>query len=380
MHVLVSNVVDVFINAKDSATNFVIGDLAAVGVHDLRINTTASFVTARTIDLDTRIGNAASNIAVHDLLNQYADPQNPTQTITQHGATIANSTTGLTTYLLGFASSDTLTFRHHGGSINVDPLGFVSGAFVFDTTSRGAALADAINITTPARLGGINLAMSNAAGDVLITTVGYTSFKIQGDRTIDSLNLDVSAPLSGANTLLLDASALNGVFTVHMLGAAAAIDHLTLSKAGPNADVYIYGQNTTTDVLFGTGKLADIQHDATVSKVRLSVDNDQATVGSILTLNATTFGSWIIPTLAGVFPKLNFSELWGPMEVFRGRGRQVSARCDPADYHRFDDPQCIVCGSGFSIHCRLDFAACTDRQFFRLRWAANLPATDPSSG
>ena len=62
---MMSNFGDVFVSAQDSSTNFTVGDLAAAGIQQLTLNIVASFSTARTIDFDTRYGNAASVVAVH---------------------------------------------------------------------------------------------------------------------------------------------------------------------------------------------------------------------------------------------------------------------------------------------------------------------------
>ena len=171
--------------------------------------------------------------------------------------------------------------------------------------------------------------MANNGGDVLITLTDYTSFRVQGDTVLDSLNIDVSAATTGETTVDLDASSVQGLFTLHLLGNATAIHHVTLHKAGPQADVRIFGNTSTTDVLFATGQLGLIQHDASVSNVRLTIDNSSAPAASILTLTATTFGNWIIPALDGVSPHLNISALRAGMEIFAGAGDQFQLDVTP---------------------------------------------------
>ncbi len=318
VHLSISNIGDVFVSAQDSNTNFTLGDLAAVGVHDLTLNIVAAFTTTRTIDLDTRIGNAPSTVALHDFVHEYEDPQNAGVTITEHGATIANSTTGLTALMLGFGGNDTMTLRHHGGTLDFDPLAFTSGHFILDTSARNAGQAEALSITLASR-DNPTITMLNDAGYVLLTMTSHASFKILGSTALDSLSLHVEAAQSGANTMSVDASSLHGQLKLYMLGDDLAVDHLTFSKAASDTDTYIYGQDTTTDLMFGTGQLARIQHDVYASNVQLSIDNSAAAVGGYFKLTATTFGNWLIPTL-GASAHLNFSGLRSDMEIFAAAG------------------------------------------------------------
>ena len=319
VHLITTEVDEVIINARDSATSFTFGDISIAGVTELTLNMVTPFPTTRMIDIDTRVNNLPSNILIDDYTGQVEDPLRPGTMIAAQGAVILNTTTGLTTRLFGWRGNDTLTLRHHGGSMNVEPLAFPGGQFVFDTSSRLPGQADDINIITPSRAGGIDLKMTNASGDVLITTTNYVSFRIKGDTVLDSLNLDVSAALSGANMLTLDASSLRGDLTVHMLGDATAIDHIILSHAGPDANVSIFGQNTTTDFQLATGQLQWIRHDVFASNVQLAVDNSQAPLPNILWVTATTFGEWLIPAL-GTSIQLDFSNLKREMVIYAGAG------------------------------------------------------------
>ena len=121
---------------------------------------------------------------------------------------------------------------------------------------------------------------------------------------------------------------VHGVFTVHMLGTIAAIDHVTLSKAGTQADVSVFGQTSTTDLTFGTGQLQWIRHDVFASNVQLTIDNDEAPLANILTLNATTFGQWLVPAL-GTMVQLSFSNLRSSMEIFAGAGDRFQLDVTP---------------------------------------------------
>jgi len=329
VHIVFSNFDNVYFDASFAPTNVTMEDLSAAGVQQLTLDLVSPYPTSRLVDLDTHFANASTTIGIHDYAHQVPDPQHSGQTITAHDAEIVNSTTGLTTRLLGFHANDTLTLRHHGGSITVDPLAFTSGNFVFDTFNRPANQPDSIFITTPGRADG-HMVLKDSYRDVLLTFSQYSSFLIKGDKVLDTLRIDVGAATSGANTIEIDASSVHGTLNVNMLGAASAINHITLSEAGRQADVSIFGQNTTSDLLFGVGKLSAIRHDVFASNVRLTVDNDHAEVGSILTLDGTTFGNWIIPTLAGETPHLTFSGLRGEMEIFAGAGDRFQLDVTPS--------------------------------------------------
>ena len=345
VHLITTNVDEILIHARDSATSFTFGDVSVAGVTELTLNMVSPFPTTRMVDIDTRVGNLPSTIAINDYTGQVEDPLRPGTMITAQGAVIVNSTTGLTTHLFGWRNDDSLVVRHHGGSIDVSALAFTSGNFTFDTTNRLAGQAESISITTPSRVGGIDLVMTNSSGDVLIATTPYLDFRIKGSTPLDSLNLYVSAATSGANTLTLNASSVKGVFTVHALGTAAAINHIRLSHVGPQADVSILGQSTTTDLivgadqppfrpnppfdpLIGTGQLQLIRHDVFASNVQLTIDNTNAPLANILTLNETTFGEWLVPAL-GTLVQLNFSNLRGEMQIFAGAGDRFQLDVTP---------------------------------------------------
>ncbi|MFO0911592.1 MAG: MBG domain-containing protein [Pirellulales bacterium] len=329
VHLLMSHFGDVFISAQDSSTNFIVGDLSVAGITQLTMNLVAAFSTARSIDLETRAGSLSANVAVHPFENSHPDPQEPTKTVIEHGADIVNSTTGLAVRVIGFGGADRLTLRAHGGSLDFDPLGFTSGNFILDTSTRATSVGETVSIVLPGRADG-QIVVSNVGGDVLMTVAGYTSFRIQGETVLDTLNVDVGAALSGANTVTVDASSVHGVFNLRMLGDASAIDHLTLSHVSPDASVSIFGQNTTSDLLFGTGQLALIQHDVNISNVQLAVDNSSATVGSLLNVNPTTFGSWVLPAIPGVTPQLIYSGLHGLMSIKAGAGDNFNLEATPA--------------------------------------------------
>ncbi len=328
VHIVFSNFDDVYFNASFAPTNVTLGDLSAAGVQRLTLDLVSPYPTSRLIDLDTHFANASTTIGIHDYAHQVPDPQHAGQTITAHDAEIVNSTTGLNTKLLGFHASDTLTLRHHGGSITVDPLAFTSGNFVFDTSSRPANQPDSIFITTPGHADE-HMVLQDSFRDVLVTFTQYSNFRIHGDKVLDTLRIDVGAATSGANTIDIDASSVHGALNVNMLGGASAINHITLSKANLQANVSILGQNTTSDLRFGVGQLAAIRHDVFASNVQLTINNSAATVGSILTLTANTFGDWNIPTLAGVTPHLTFSGLRGDMEIFAGAGDRFQLDVTP---------------------------------------------------
>ncbi len=324
-----SNFDDVYVNASFSPTNFMLGDLAAAGVTLLTLDMQSPFPTARSIDLDTRVGNALSVVAIHDYVYQVPDPARPNATIDQHGAVIVNTTTGLTTRLLGFHSQDTLTLRHHGGGLAADALPLTGGNFIFDTSERATNAGEIIHITTPARPGGF-LSVKDSFRDVLIELTDYSTFRIQGSRAIDDTDLFVAAASSGANTIDIDAASVHGEFNVALLGDATAVNHVTLRKAGLEADVSILGQNTTADLLLGVGQLSAIRHDVFASNVQLTVNNTDSELASILALDATTFGNWNIPTLAGVTPHLTFSNLRNTLTIFAGSGDRFQLDVTPA--------------------------------------------------
>lgn len=159
------------------------------------------------------------------------------------GAEIINATTGLTTRLLGFHSDDTLTLRHHGGSITAEPLEFTSGHFVFDTSARAGNVPDVINITTPARNDG-HLILEELFRDVLITLTDYSSFLIKGDIAADQLNLNVAAATNGANTIDIDANSVHGELNVYLQGTATAINQVTLSRTTDCKLMFLFSART----------------------------------------------------------------------------------------------------------------------------------------
>lgn len=347
VHLSFSHFDTVTIDASFSPTDFSLGDLAAAGVELLTLNMTTPYQSARQFDLDTRIANGTADVTIRD----YVVPEGS-------GAEIINATTGLTTRLLGFHSDDTLTLRHHGGSITAEPLEFTSGHFVFDTSARAGNVPDVINITTPARIDG-HLILKELFRDVLITLTDYSSFLIKGDIAADQLNLNVAAATNGANTIDIDANSVHGELNVYLLGAATAINQVTLSRAGLQADVSIFGQNTTSSLLLGTGELALIRHDVFASNVQLTVDNDHSRLASILTLDSTSFGTWNIPTLS-VTPQLVFNNLLRGMTVHAGAGDRFQLDVTPANItslaidNRSMISQDSVYTSNWSVPLRLD--------------------------
>lgn len=324
-----SNFDDVFINASFSPTGFRLGDLAAAGVTLLTLDVQSRYPTARSIDLDSRVNNGPSIVGIRDYVYQVPDPEQPGVPIDKHGAQIVNTTTGLTTRLLGFHSDDMLTLRHHGGSITVDALQIDGGHFVFDNSSRVGNVSDHIQILLPSRING-RAEIFERARDVQMTYSSFSSFRVKGSRVGDQLNVDVSAPTSGATTIDVDAMSVQGELNLRMLGGPLAVNHVTLRKSGLDADVSIIGQNTTTELLLGVGQLSAIRHDVFASNVKLTVDNDESTLASILTLDATSFGMWKIPTLSGVTPRLTFSNLRNLMTVYAGAGDRFQLDVSPS--------------------------------------------------
>lgn len=320
VQLIFSNFDDVYINASFSPTNFALGDLNAAGVTLLTLDMQSPFPTSRSVELDTRVGQAASVIGIHDYVYQ----------VDQHGVVIENTTTGLTTRVLGFHSEDMLTLRHHGGSITADALPLTGGNFIFDTSTRANNTADSIDIKLPSRPNGV-LSVKDSFRDVLIELTDYSSFRIQGGRAVDDTDLFVAAASSGANTIDIDAASVHGEFNVALLGDTTAVNHVILRKAGLEADVSILGQSTTADLLLGVGQLSAIRHDVFASNVQLTVNNNDSELASILTLDATTFGNWNIPTLAGVTPHLTFNNLRNTMAVFAGSGDRFQLDVTPAN-------------------------------------------------
>lgn len=324
-----SNFDDVLINASFTPASFRLGDLAAAGVSLLTLDVQSRYSTARSIDLETRIGNGSSIVGIRDYVFQVPDPERPAVRIDKHGAQILNTTTGLTTRLLGFHSDDTLTLRHHGGSIVVDALAFTEGHFVLDNTSRAESVTDVVQITLPGRDNG-RLDVFERFRDVQMVYSNYSSFRVKGSRIGDQLNVNVSAPTSGETTVDVDAMGVHGELNLRMLGNQTDANHVTLRKSGREAAVSIFGQDTTTDLLLGVGQLSGIRHNVFASNVKLTVDNDESTLASILTLDASSFGSWNIPTLSGVTPKLAFSNLRAEMTVYAGAGDRFQLDVTPA--------------------------------------------------
>ena len=319
------------VSAQDRATDITIGDLSPAGVTEVIVNIPAMNDGGRHVTLDTKADSGASQISIDPFVHTYYDVQDPPQLITHDEIVISNATTGVTTYLLGMRPDDVTTIRPHGGTAQIGQLLHDQGTLLFDAGTRQTGAAEIITMTTPVFDLGNNISSyTNGLGQFVIDVGNYPTLIFSGQLAIDSIVMNVAAPgsVGSTNVLDFDASALSGALIVNALGNIDAQNDVTLSAAGPQSSVAIHGGSTTSSLLLGTGQLAAIKNDVTATNVQLTIDNSAAPVGSLLTLTAATFGSWVVPGL-GIMPRLDFSGLRGPLEIFAGAGDRYQLDVTP---------------------------------------------------
>ena len=325
VHLLTSNIGDILVNAVNRSANMTFGDLSTIGVKQIVIDARTDKTTGRQFTLDTAANLATSSIDVDPL-----DAQNSTATDDiEHGASLANQTTGTAVQLFGLAGDDVFTLQAHGGDLNVQALPFTGGKLVIDDSQRQANVAQTITIVTPVQ-NALTLAATDDAGGLAIATSLYMSFLIRGETTIDTLTIELSesGTTSTANEVTINAAEFLGALFIDSLGDADSFDDITLEAAGPDLATHFDGGQTNTVLHFGNGQLAAIRHSATAKNLTLDIDDSSANQGSYLEMTADSFGPWVVP--AGDAPaSLTYSNLEGPLTIAAGAGDRFQLDATP---------------------------------------------------
>jgi hypothetical protein len=334
-NLILDNFSTLAVTAQDRVADISIGDLDSADVNTVMINAVTAGAGGRDFTLDTRVDNGTSQIVLSPYLHSYSTSidGNPPQQHDDNELLLVNNTTGIDTYLFGIKDGDLTTIRQHGGSAQIDPLLHTGGAVLFDFASRLPGAAETITLTTPALVNGNHItSYTDPENNFALEMDASPLLVFHGLAAVDAMTINISAPDTedGENVVYLDASAFHGSLTVLGMGPSTANHDVTLAAAAVDAAVIIDGQTSTTSAMIGAGQLAAIRNDVTVRNVQLSVDNGDATVGSIITVNAATFGAWVIPDLPGVLATLDFENLWGTMEVFAGPGDRFQLDAVPA--------------------------------------------------
>ena len=177
--------------------------------------------------LDTMADGAASQVTVAPFLHTYVDlddPENPAPLLIQtNELQIVNATTGVTTYLLGMKNADLTTIRQHGGSTQIGQLSKNEGGLAFDFSTRQPG-AQTVTMTTPALAAGNHIDTSGNAAQFVLDVVNYPTMMFHGLTTMDSITINVAAPMQtvGVNHVAVDASTLVGTLNVDAMGGASA--------------------------------------------------------------------------------------------------------------------------------------------------------------
>ncbi len=255
---------------------------------------------------------------------------------------LLNSTTGVTTYMLGVSGSDVTTIKQHGGSLTVGQLGEDSGTIIFDGSLRQAGQNDVVTMTTPVIPTGNTITTGpDQSNNFVINAVNYPTFVFVGMVALDSMIMNIAAPglTSGTNTAFIDGSTLAGSLILNAQGDTTAKNTVTISKVSSRGTVTFQGGTSTSAVLFGTGRLADIQGNVDVHNAVLTIDNSAASGtsanstapgGSIMTMTSSTFNGWTIPGFAGTNPALTYTGIYGQLTVKAGEGDQFDLEATPA--------------------------------------------------
>ena len=166
-----------------------------------------------------------------------------------------------------------------------------------------------------------------------------------GSLPQDILTLNLPTKTNSDNTLTADASQLQGALHVNAADPLAQIlspyglTTIILSAVNPLLAVFIVGtdpfplsanyQIAQTTVNFGTGQLARIQGNVTVSKAVLNINDSTAAQPSNLSLSDTTFNNWVIPN-TNLTPALHYSNLYKTLTVSAGAGDKFELDHTPA--------------------------------------------------
>src|SRR5262249_12264505 len=141
------------------------------------------------------------------------------------------------------------------------------------------------------------------------------------------------------NTAFIDGSTLAGSLTLNAQGDSTAKNTITISKVSSRGTVTFQGGTSSSSVIFGTGRLADIQGNVDVHNAVLTIDNSaaQGTAssstapgGSIMAMTASTFNGWLIPGFAGTNPALTYTGIYGQLTVKAGEADQFDLEATPA--------------------------------------------------
>jgi hypothetical protein len=338
------------VSAQDRATDITIGDLSAAGVSEVFVNIPTSGDGGRNVTLDTKAGGGTSQITIDPFLHSFDNPNfDPAQppgpanplVIENNELKVVNTTTGVTTYLLGMKDADLTTIRQHGGSAQIGQLSKNEGSLSFDFSTRPAGVVQTVTMTTPAlAAGNVITSSANPVGDFVLNAINYPTLVFHGLRSVDSITANVAAPTqaAGVNVVSLDASTLTGTLNIDALGSSSANNEVTIAKLAAGGSIAVHGGSTSTTAFFGTGQLADIRGDVSIDNAVLTIDNHLAQAtnpnapgSSILQMSGTSFSGWVIPyPFIGTAPELSYNGLQGVLTVAAGAGDRFTLDGTPA--------------------------------------------------
>jgi hypothetical protein len=312
-----------------------------------RLNLDGSIVQLNHLNgLATSVTLNFSGTATNDVvLDGDADPAGANYTIDGVGNLhVLNQTVGLNLTINGYRDQDQLEVHLPGGSVHAILTQTGRGTISIDGQARasGTNPSAANNITVDTRAGTDTLDPTGPNNSVLHV---FDTLFVKGALQQDNLTLNVPTVSATANSFTADASQLLGTLQINVADPLAGVlspfglTTIILSVVNPLLAVFIVGTNpfpgssayqvaqTTLD--FGTGQLARIQGNVTVSKAVLNIDDSAAAQSSNLQLTDTTFNNWVIPGTS-MAPSLSYSNLYSTLTVAAGAGDKFELNRTPA--------------------------------------------------
>ncbi len=325
-NLILSNFNRVSVTAQDRSTDVHLGDLSPAGIETVIINVPTLGQGGRKIELDTRYQLGTSDISLQPFDHTYDTPDGGT--VINRAMLLSNFTTGVETYILGVAADDITTITQHGGIATLGPLGNDSGTIVFDTRQRSAGADEAVFMHVPSDADGNFVEMGDSgSSDFKIDPQLYPTIVFKGLATIDRIEMDLDAPTDedGTNMVTIDASALQGLLDLDLLGTAGFVpvtNAVTISELALGGVIDVHGGATSATLNYGTGKLFDIQGDVRAHNLELTVDDHDALIPSLIVLGVAAAQRRTSPD-DGLRPGLTYDGLRGKFTVHAGAGDRI---------------------------------------------------------
>jgi len=325
-NLILSKFNQVSVTAQDRNTDIHVGDLSPAGIETVIVNVPTVGQGGRKIELDTRYQGGTSDITLQPFDHVYSTPDGGT--ISQRAMLLANNTTGVETYILGVAANDITTIVQHGGVATLGPLGNDNGTIVFDTRQRSAGADEAVFMHVPSDVDGNIVEMGDSgSNDFKIDPQLYPTIVFKGLATIDRIEMDLDAPTDedGTNSITIDASALQGLLDLDLLGTAGFVpvtNAVTISELALGGVIDVDGGATSATLNCGTGKLFDIQGDVRAHNLELTIDDHDALIPSLIVLGVAAAQRRTSPD-DGLRPGLTYDGLRGKFTVHAGAGDRI---------------------------------------------------------